>query len=816
MPVRIGGMEVILKRIGRFLQQFRRLGSDNIIWQRPGSAGITLSPTVINFGPLGGSENVVLGYPNSIFSFTDIETNMVIPEGINVQEERRVSQGDTTFITFVVSSPPIETTTVLTDQILIRLNNNNMALTVTVNRSGQSDLQRIVQITPGEAPIAGGAQTFAVESIPAGATYDLTVIQRGTIDNTGDVTLSETTGTAALAAADATQHTLTWSANSVSTLRRVTVRATNTAVPSDFVELTFRQSANLPVNVQLQVSDVSPFIGENLFLIARAATGDAPLDFRIFRGDVTALHGSGSTSMPSAFTATDDLLASVDDTSNTTLTHTAIAVNGENTFTAYLRDSDGEVAGVTVTVYATPAYGYLSYSGTDSSIHWFSETSRVAVVLPGIPGTASISATVTGEGTGSVTAPTFHIDESDLAETWRVTVNWDTANPNRSSSRAAVVTFSYLGEPILGSFIVRQNELNSVVTPLTISDGAITNTLNRAWNDTETRQIGAAISNFPDDGRSGVNLTILANNILQTLNFTKISTTGVGDNRTIVVSRQGVTDEQLIAGGVAQGVRIILEGALGHYDDVSVQLITSTTITFTGASSTLDLTTVIGQSYSQTVFTQASFLLNLIFAPPSGVLFTSTGISVVSQGPVNYDATTPAGYKQDLSYTGVNSSIVSTRTNIISVTFRGALIGSFNLTRGVRPPVAQRLLINPNPLERIPPLTSLLIDPDNTFNTIIPPEAGATFDIYTLHDINHNYQSTTDGTGADFVRLMETNRNPPNSVALPTSFPSTVIGTNGDVLDSQLYARYTRIGYLTTSANGTTGTQSDNICININ
>ena len=804
MAIKIRNICVFLKRIGRTIMRFRRRGTD-VVWERPSSVASGLSRTSVSFDPNGnsiGGNTVILSFPSAVFSFTDLETNVQIPDGINVSFIRLPSSGTTRLIQFTITADVNRDVNQIRDQIIITLNNDNMALNITVNRAGQADLTSI-DLNTGVAEtidVGGGTQGLSVTSNPGGATYTLTVRQSGTDDDTAAVSFGLggiTTGTArAAGAAIVTQHVIIWAANTLIRQRAVTIRATNDAVPSDFVEITLRQAANLAVDASFEAADTSPFIGESDVLTATILSGVGAYDYRIFSGDV-----STSETLPFSRTVVgnNNLVATEDNRVAASFTYSATAVDGENTYTLFVRDTNEAVVSRVLTFYGSAAYLYQDYS-FQSNVPWFRESANLQFVFPSSISASLLSATVLGTD-ASIASTGVSLGSVPGLSVYNVTVNWSTANGSTTSNRVASVTISYNGAPVLGTLTATQLLRNSTITSLTITDSE-GNTGIRDWDDLTARQIGASISNFPD-GVNNIFFSQIINNITQTLTFAKASSSGTGNNRTLVVNRGSVTDSQLTNAGISQGQSIVLQGSVGQYDTVTVGTVNSTQITFTGVSFAVAELTPRDSNVSHTIFTTVSGS-GSSGPTPAAV----TGVTIGGNAST-YSTVAPAGYKANVTLSSINTDPDAVGRHLYNVVYRGATIGSLFVNQNPRPKVVQELLIADTSTTPI----TLTIDTDDTFNTQIAAATGTDFSLYVLHDVSDTFTSVTDGVGEDFISL--TPENTPQALALPTGFSSTVPAIGGDNIDTSDYARYTRVDLTTANANDSTSTQSDTICINI-
>ena len=588
-----------------------------------------------------------------------------------------------------------------------------------------------------------------------------------------------------------TIHTGTWTASTEDRTRNVRLTANNLNALSDSITNTFTQLEDAEVSGVLSVVSNNVTAGETITLTASHIGGDDPSDYRIFSGDTTATF---SVVPSAAFSVTSNRVFTSENSSATTVTTTVTAVEGTNTYTLYVRDSDGDISAPTVlTFYGTRAQVFQSGANPDR-VPWFFDSQQIDFTADGIPTTATLAATVSGTS-ATVSTPSYNA----LTERWNVTVTWSTANGNRSSGRSAVVAITYQGFQAFGTLSVSQDALNSTVTTITSID-ASGDSYVRDWDDTTSREIVLSITGFPTPiVAANVQTTTLATNP-STFNFSATGATasGSGNNRNLSLGRTGVSDEQLTSIGVVAGQTVVVRNSnTGIRSTATVFSIASTFIFLTNVSGNAVINHTLGLQYS--ISAETSLVTNT-FIGTSRALVSSATIGGL---PASYSSTqVNSGYRNNYAFTGVNASVTTRASVSLSVAYRGVTIGSVSVSRTARPAVTQRLM-NPDG-------TSL--DDNTTFDTVISEDTGTDFSIWVLHDIAHSFVSVTDGVGSDFVSL--TPENTPAAVALPNTFADSVAAGRENI-DSGLYARRTRIDLTTSNAAGTTAQESDTFCINI-
>ena len=588
-----------------------------------------------------------------------------------------------------------------------------------------------------------------------------------------------------------TIHTGTWTASTENRTRNIRLTANSIDALSDTLTSTFTQLEDAEVSGVLSVVNNNVTAGETITLTASHIGGDDPSDYRIFSGDTTATF---SVVPSAAFSSTSNRIFTTENSSAATVTTTVTAVEGTNTYTLYVRDSDGDISAPTVlTFYGTRAQVFQSGVNPDR-VPWFYDSQLIEFTANGIPNTATLSANVAGTN-ATASTPSYNSTTSR----WNVTVTWSTANGNRSSGRSAVVSIIYQGLSVFGTLSVSQNALNSTVSQVTSQD-ASGNSYFRNWNDITSREIVIAISSFPAPiTAANAPITTLETNP-STFNFsaTGATSSGSGNNRNVSVGRTGVSDEQLTSVGIVEGQTVVLRNSsTGIRSTATVFTVSSTFLFFTNVSGNAVINHATGLQYSVTAETTRTI--------PVGGLSNRALVSSVTIGgiPASYSNTgVNSGYRNNYAFTGVNASTTTSASVSLNVAYRGVTIGSTSVSRTPRPAVTQRLM-NPDG-------TSL--DLNTTFDTIISEDTGTDFSIWVLHDIAHSFISVTDGTGSDFVSL--TPENTPAAVALPNTFADSV-AAGSENIDSGLYARRTRIDLTTSNANGTVSRESDTFCVNI-
>ena len=802
---------------------------EQIVWFDRDRYPIGVSPDMLSFDALGFPRNqrVVLEYPTEIFSAFDIQTGITTPTGITATARHLGVSGGSAFIEVLVNADPTPTTNTLLQQITFTFQDMS-TYNVNTRRSGQADLDEI-HIVSGAATtsLLGGTGTVRVSSIPAGATYSLAAEQTGGNDDTASFSITPTTGTAGSTGSGGTIHTFTWAANTLQRQRQVSLQATNSLATEDVVPLILSQGADTDVDASLTVNDTTPFIGETVTLTTTVLTGDAPYDFRIFSGDTTGTLDAANT----AFTSTTNRVATAD-SMNTLAPITRTAVDGENTYTLYVRETNTPSETVTrvLTFHATAALAIqvpnitltppATYA-TQSNIPWYENSALLYFRTPGIPSSASLSASVTGTDAtiGAVTQVSGGTIPGTGEPLWQTTVSWSSGNPSRTSTRTAEVTISYHGANMFGTLAVRQNALNSIVTDLNIlgADGTLNDS--RDWNELGNRLVGVSISNFPGIGQTIGNFATNGSSVLTEYSLPVLSRTSSGATRSVTVSRDTsvLTDSIVSEVGLSSGSVVVLQGTDGEYSEATVTAVNTSGITFSGVraivaeSSTL---LFVSYGYSEVLSTRSAT------TPVTGVALVRSGFSsqmtysgATTAGMAGATDTAGAGYKTQFTFPS-NYTVTSTPTVVqYNVRYRGVDIGvnSITVTRGPRPYVAQRLLN----------AAGTLIDGgDTTFETTLAATAGASAEIWIMHDVNQVFNNVTDGstTDDDFLLANMASVESGNSVVvMPTSFinaNSTVPATNNDNLQTATYARRSRIDLDAGAANTTINVEVDNININ--
>ena len=807
---------------------------NEIVWFDRDVFPIGVSPLSLTFDSFGFPRDQVLTieYPTAIFTAFDLEDGITTPPGITATARHLGVSGGSAFIEVTVNAEPTGTTNTLLQNIIFTFQDMS-TININTERGGQADLLRFVRETGSTTTSRlGGSGTLRLVSNPIGASYTITEETQGLGDDTGALTITPTTGTAGGSASGTgeTTHTFTWTANTLTRQRSVLLRATNNNASDDSVVFGLLQGADTAIDTSFVVSDTTPYIGETVTLTADVLTGDPNYDYRIFSGDTT-----GTLTDTTAFTATADRVFTANNiaAANSEQTHTVTAADGENTYTLYVRETStpNEVSTRTLTFHATAALAIQvprtlvggATRRTNSNVPWYFDTAELLFRAPGVPSGASLSASVTGTDAlvGAVTLVGTIDGTTDSL--WTTTVSWTSGNPSPTSTRTAAVTISYNGANMFGTLAVRQNSLNSQATNVEVTD-AVGNTTIRDWDDLTSRTVGVSITNFPGSG-SPIVYNINGSNVLTEYLLPVTATSGSGGTRTATATRiSSLTDSIISEVGLSAGSSVVLQGSDGEYSQATVDSVNSGTIVFSGVRTIVSQSaTLLFVSYG---FTSQSN--SLTQAAVSGVTLRRSGFSLqlthsgsTTLGSGGATETAAAGYKAGLAFTSNNTA--TTPANVDTTYFahyRG--VDLYRQLSTTNPAVTISRLARPYVTQRLLNAAGTGFDADNntTFDTTLAATAGASADIWIMHDVNQVFNNVTDGslTDDDFLVLSGASVESANNVVvMPTSFinaNSTVAAVNGDNLSTTTYARRSRIDIDSGAANTTTNTEVDNININ--